>query len=537
MKADAPAWLSTYETHTAVVVMFGDRAYKVKKPVNLGFLDFTTREAREAVCHREVELNRRLAPDTYLGVWDVVDPLGQPCEHMVVMRRMPADRRLAALVRQGEPVADDIRHIAHLVAAFHSTARRGPEISREGTRDAIRQRWSDTFSQLVPFRGSVLDEQLVAEIEAQTFEFLAGREALFDARVAGNRVVDGHGDLLAQDIFCLPEGPQMLDCLEFDDRLRYVDGLDDIAFLAMDLEYLGQPDLGTRLLDWYAQFAADPAPSSLRHHFLAYRAYVRAKVACLRHGQGDEAAAGEAGSYAELTASHLRQGRVPLVIVGGPPASGKSTLAAALADRLGAVMLSSDHLRKELAGLDPTAPAAAPFGEGIYSPQWTDRTYTELLRRAEVLLGLGETVVLDASWTREAMRGLAAKVGEQTHSGLVMLRCAAPADVVAQRLEARLESRQGDASDADPFVAERLRAAADPWPEAQVIQTDGPFDASVAQALAAVRPRVTARDVTARDVTARDVTARDVTARDVTARDVTARDGGSRTGRPAAGPR
>jgi aminoglycoside phosphotransferase family enzyme/predicted kinase len=476
------AWLSTIETHAAVVMLVGDRAYKMKKPVSLGFLDFTTRDTRHAVCQQEVVLNRRLAPTVYLGVWDVVDPDGNPCEHLVVMRRMPAARRLATLVRQGAPIDDEVRHIGRIVAAFHSRARRGADISREGTRDAIRGRWTDSFAQIVAYRGGVLDEKLAAEIEHETLEFLDGRKALFDERVSTGRIVDGHGDLLAEDIFCLPEGPQLLDCIEFDDRLRYLDGLDDIAFLAMDLEYLGRPELAARLLHWYAEFAADPAPASLRHHFVAYRAFVRAKVACLRYGQGDAAAGVDVGRHAELTAAHLRQGRVCLVVVGGSPATGKSTVAGALADRLGAVLLSSDHVRKELADIDPLTPAPASFGEGIYTDAWTERTYAELLTRAERLLARGETVILDASWTRVARRMAAVKVAEGTHSTFVPLLCAADDDLVA----ARLRSRPGSASDADEAIAARLRRETEPWPEATVIRTDGSLDSSVAQALNAV---------------------------------------------------
>jgi uncharacterized protein len=483
MSPEVPDHLSTHETHAAIVLLIGDRAYKIKKPVNLGFLDFTTREARQITCHREVELNRRIASDVYLGVWDVVDPDGVPCDHMVVMRRMPADRRLSTLVQQGAPLADEIRRIARMVATFHSTARRGAEISREGTRDAIRGRWTDSFAQVVAYRGRVLDEDLAAEIEHETLEFLDGRAALFDARVSSGRVVDGHGDLLAEDIFCLTDGPRMLDCIEFDDRLRYLDGLDDIAFLAMDLEYLGQPDLGARLLHWYAEFAGDPAPASLRHHFVAYRAFVRAKVACMRHAQGDDAAAMDVARHAELTVDHLRQGRVSLVVVGGPPATGKSTLAGAIADRLGAVLMSSDHVRKELAGIDPLTPAPAEFGAGLYSAAWTERTYAELLARTAMLLEQGETVVLDATWSRSTWREMAAKTAQRTHSAFVALRCVADLDVVS----ARLRSRTGSASDADESIAARLRGEAQPWPDATAIRTDTTVDRSVAEALEAVR--------------------------------------------------
>ena len=472
------------ETHAAVLFFVGDRAYKLKKPVDLGFLDFRRRADRERVCRREVTLNRRLAPDVYLGVADVTGPDGTPCDHLVVMRRMPAERRLSTLVRSGAPVEHHLRRLARMLAAFHSTARRGPEISAEGTRDALLGRWDATFDQLRPFHGGVLDAGTAARIETLTHAFLAGREPLFAARIAAGKVVDGHADLLADDIFCLDDGPRILDCIEFDDRLRYVDVLDDAAFLAMDLEQLGAARLGAAFLDWYAEFSGDPAPAALRHHYLAYRAFVRAKVACLRHAQGDPSAAADVAAYAGLTLRHLRDGVVRLIVVGGPPATGKTTLAGHLADRLHAVVLGSDRIRKELAGRNPESGAAAAYRHGIYSPDWTARTYAELGSRARHLLEQGETVVLDASWSaarnRSAVRRLAAEVSVP----VVELRCECHPETVARRLRHRSVNAV-DASDADAAIAGALTADADPWPEAVAIRTDGDPGRSTDDAVAA----------------------------------------------------
>lgn len=475
------------ETHIGVVFFAGDRAYKVKKPVSLGFLDFSTRERRERACHEEVRLNRRFAPDVYLGVADVHDPGGDVCEHLVVMRRMPAERRLATLVTEGAPVRDALRDTARILAAWHARAPRAPEISAQGTRDAVQARWHDSFDQVRPFHGDVLDAAVATEIEALTDEFLDGRRALFDARIADGRVLDGHGDLLAGDIFCLDDGPRVLDCLEFDQTLRSLDGLDDASFLAMDLERLGAPDLGEYFLNTYAAFAADPAPSSLRHHYIAYRAFVRAKVACLRHGQGDPDAAAEARAYADVALRHLRAGRARLILVGGLPGTGKSSLAGALADRLGCSVLSSDRARKELAGLAPLDSAAAPYGTGLYSPEWNDRTYRELADRAAALLRLGETVILDASWTSSEQRNLPALVAEREHAHLSSLRCEAPQALTVERIR----DRERGASDADPAIAAAMHAHAAPWPESTPVDTSGTLDHAVEQALGIVQPHGT----------------------------------------------
>ncbi|URN02879.1 AAA family ATPase [Actinomadura madurae] len=472
------------ETHIGIVFFVGDRAYKLKKPVNLGFLDFSTRELRERACQEEVRLNRRFSSDVYLGVADVHGPGGDVCDHLVVMRRMPADRRLSTLVPAGAPAEDALRDVARILAAWHARAPRGPGISAQETRDAVRGRWQDSFDQVRPFHGRVLDAEAAAETEELAKEFLAGRRALFDARIDDGRVVDGHGDLLAGDIFCLDDGPRILDCLEFDEKLRSLDGLDDAAFLAMDLERLGASKLAERFMDWYADFAADPAPASLRHHYVAYRAFVRAKVACLRQAQGAPDAAGDARAYAEVALRHLRAGRVGLILVGGLPGTGKTTLAGGLADRLGCSLLSSDRVRKELAGLAPTESAAASYGDGIYSAEWTQRTYRELAERATRLLRTGETVILDASWTSQDSRDLLAAVAEREHAHLTALRCEAPASVCAERIRTR--PRGG--SDADAEVAAAMRAHAAPWEESTPVDTAGALAAAVDEALAAVRP-------------------------------------------------
>ena len=486
------------QTHSAVIFFAGDRAYKLKKPVNLGFLDFSTAAARAAACARETELNRRYAPDVYLGVAEVRDPAGQPCDHLVVMRRMPAGRRLSALVRAGDPVTGPLRQVARVLAAQHASAPRSPQIDAAGSRDALRRRWDDNLEQAMSVRDRLLDTQDIAETGELARQFLAGRQPLFDSRISGGHVVDGHGDLLADDIYCLDDGPRILDCLEFDDRLRWLDGLDDAAFLAMDLERLGAAELARRFADWYAEYSGDPAPASLRHHYVAYRAFVRAKVSCIQARQGDAGAAGQARQLAEITLRHLRAGAVTLVLIGGLPGTGKSALAGAVADRLGFCVLSSDRVRKELAGAPPRRGGALPYGTGIYSAAWTERCYAELLRRAAVLLASGESVIIDASWTSAQQRAAAAAVAGDASARLVQLCCTASPELARQRMATRPDGL----SDADAAIARHMAAAMAPWPAATVIDTErggaggeqapsgasGAFEDLVQRALEAVRP-------------------------------------------------
>lgn len=482
----AQPYLSLRETHSAGLVLVGERVFKFKKPVNLGFLDFTSPEVRVQMCRRELELNSRFAPDVYLGVADLALPDGSH-EPMVVMRRMPEDRRLSTLVTRGVDVHDDLRHLAHQLATAHGRSARGPRIDAEAALPMLRARWKASFKQVRPYFGTTLDPGLVHEVERLTLRFLAGRRPLFDHRVATGCAVDGHGDLMADDVFCLDDGPRALDCLEFDDRLRYVDRVDDAAFLAMDLERLGAPELGATFLGWYAELAGDPAPPSLVHHYVAYRAFVRAKVAAIRADQGSAVAAADARALTSCTHRHLASSAVTLTLVGGAPGTGKTTLASGIADRLGMVVVSSDRIRKELAGIDPETPAGAPYRSGIYSPAHTERTYAEMLERARALLGMGESVVLDASWLDPEHRDAAREVARTTHSDLREISCRAPLATARQRIVAR-RSAGHLTSDADASVATAMAEAQSPWPEAYAVDTSRPLEESLEEAVEQVRP-------------------------------------------------
>ena len=470
------------ETHISVLFFVGDRVYKLKKPVSTGFLDFSTRDARLADCLREVDLNRRLAPDVYLGVVDVVGPDGGPLDHLVVMRRLAPDRRLATLVRREQDVAPCLRQVARAMATFHASADRSEHIGACGTVEAVLGNWTDNFAQMQPFVGPMLDSSVSERVEELATAYLTGRRPLFDVRLAEGRVCDGHGDLQAEDVFCLDDGPRILDCIEFDDRLRYGDVLSDIAFLAMDLERLGALPAAEAFVSYYQELSGDTFALSLADHYWAYRAQVRAKVACLRHAQGDPDARAEAVRLLDLCRAHLERARIRLVLVGGAPGTGKSTLAAGVAEAKGWALLRSDEVRKELAGLRPSDSASAPYGEGLYSPAATEATYRELLRRAQVALGLGQPVLLDASWTDRRWRRAAAEVAAATSSELVELRCKAPPAVASARMAERRRVG-GDPSDADPQVAGAMAAEADPWPSAIEVDTSGSPEQSLARAL------------------------------------------------------
>ena len=340
---------------------------------------------------------------------------------------MPAARRLSALLAADAPVDDHLRHLAHLLAAFHARAGRSAAADLEAGVDATRRRWQDNTEALLRIDSLRGVGPGIEVIQGMADRYLDGRAKLFARRIDDGRAVDGHGDLLADDIFCLDDGPRVLDCIEFDDRLRLGDGLADIAFLAMDLEHLGHADLARRFLDAYREYRDDVWPASLAHHHIAYRAQVHAKVTAIRAGQlGDPTALDDAHDLLELANAHLEAARVRLVVVGGLPGTGKSTIARAVGRAFEAPVLHSDHIRKELAGLPAHQPAPAGFGEGLYTDAHTQSTYATLLERASIGLEMGETVVLDASWSSPEWRDRAGEVAERCHAELIELRCDRP---------------------------------------------------------------------------------------------------------------
>jgi aminoglycoside phosphotransferase family enzyme/predicted kinase len=472
------------ETHVSVLAFTSDRVWKCKKAVQLPFIDLSTLELRRTNCEREVALNRRLAPDVYLGVVPLVID-GEVVDYLVEMRRLPEDRMLSAVVAsEGCAGGECVDAIADLLVRFHAHAPTGGEIDAAATPSALETLWKRSVEELRAAPSGLLDPATIARVESDAFRYLDGRASLFRDRISERRIRDGHGDLLADDVFCLAGGPQLLDCLEFDDRLRYGDVVGDIAFLAMDLERLGRADLASRLLARYRLESGDSWPASLEHFYVAYRALVRAKVACLRVTE-DATAATSARALLALAARHLGQGRVRLVLVGGPPATGKTTTARELARVTGWPALHSDEIRKQLAGLAPAASAAAALGDGLYTPAWTDRTYTALVDRARDVLEHGESVILDASWSSEERRQEANALAARTGSELTSFVCDVPPQLAGQRAAQR--AQQGtDASDAGAALAAALRDRFEPWPEAVVLDTSGAPERTADRMLAAV---------------------------------------------------
>ncbi|MED5811260.1 AAA family ATPase [Mycolicibacterium sp. 050232] len=471
------AAVEIHETHTGIVALVGEKAYKVKKPVTTDFLDFSSVERREQVCVREVRLNQRLAPDSYLGVAHFSDPQGGQSEPVIVMRRYPDSRRLTSIVVSDEPVVEHLSAIAETIARFHAGAERSEDIDRAATLPAVAGRWRDNLTELQRYAGTVVPAETLAEVDRLYDQFLTGRTALFSDRIATRHIVDGHADLLTGDIFCMPEGPAILDCLEFDDGLRHVDCIDDAAFLAMDLEFLGRKDLADYFLAEYQRRSGDTPPAALVDFYIAYRAVVRAKVDCIRVQQGHPSAADDAKRHLDIALDHLRRGTVRLVIVGGGPGTGKTTLAHALAEQVAAQVVSTDDVRRELQERGVLDGEAGILNEGLYSSENVSAVYDAVLEKARQALGMGQSVILDGTWRNPDLRQRARDIAAEQNCPTVELACTVPLDEAKQRIV----QRQVTNSDATPQIADGLAADAE-WSDAHLINTRRPLADSVAEA-------------------------------------------------------
>ncbi len=458
------------ETHISTVFFAGDRAYKLLKPVKMGFLDFSTSERRMEAAERELQLNRRIAPDVYLGLSDVIE--GQSTvDRFLVMKRMPTHRRLSLLLTQPDSESH-VRRVARSIAQFHASLDPVRKEPSPASLPAVKKNWDDNVETMTPYVGPVLDPVQFGRVRAMYSTFIEARELLFAQRIDSGLVRDGHGDLTADDIFCLDDGPRILDCLAFDDSLRISDVLLDVAFLAMDVERLAGPALADHFMGSYTEFSNEHHPASLLHHYVAYRAHVRAKIACLRFTQGDIDSADSARAYLQLSLRHLEVAAVRLVLIGGSPGTGKTTLANALGAQRNWIVLNSDELRKDVAGQGHQDRDVTPFGTGIYSAEFNQRTYATLLDQALRLLRQGESVILDASWPTGELRSAAREIAASGGAVLHEFECALPAEECKARIIDRLSKpERNDFSDATPSIVEDAIASRDVWPEAVVIDS------------------------------------------------------------------
>ncbi len=481
------------DTHISTVFLTGDSVYKIKKPVALGFLDFRRLADRQAACRREVDLNRRLSRNVYRAVVPIhrspagdvrLEACGPVVEYAVAMRQLPDAANLKSLLASGRVEPGHMAAIGRRLARFYVESERSAAVDAYGALDAVEYNMEENFRQLAPWVGERLDAKRWAFLCEANRAFLAHHAALFRQRVDGGRIRDGHGDLRCDHVY-FDDGLQIIDCIEFNDRFRYGDAAVDIAFLVMDMAARGFAELGRTLLSAYALAAEDPGVFALIDFYIAYRAVVRLKVACLQLSSADagqaEALADDIGCYMDLACRHtLMFGRPTLWVCCGLPASGKSSLAGRLARVLNLQAFSSDDVRRE------TAPAAAVshYGEGAYAPEQRSRVYRRLLALAQDELRDGRSVILDATYSRRRRRDQVRQLAEDMDASLVFAECGCPVETLRRRL-ARREQKPGR-SDARLGHLDDLAAEFEPLAEVPAamrvrIATDGvPLAALVA---------------------------------------------------------
>ena len=466
------------ETHISWVFLAGERVYKVKKPVDLGFLDFTTLERRRFFCEEEVRLNRRLSHDVYLGVVELngrdairLGGTGPTVDVAVMMRRLPHDRMLDELVRRDAADPAMVEELGRIIARFHAAAPTGGEIDELGSLATVSANWSENFAQTAKLSPEVLPEEWRRTLETWVQTFMAREAPRFAARVAAGRSRDCHGDLQAQHV-CCTEQIQIFDCIEFNHRFRYGDVAGEIAFLAMDLDRLGRPDLALRFINAYLDASGDYDAVPLLDFYRAYRAFVRGKVLSFQIAERPETAAKARDRFALAVRYTERRDRPRLLITTGVIGSGKSTVARQVAARLGAIVVRTDAVRKRLAGLALGERRRVGFGEGLYSPEMAARTYAEALSVATNLVSAGWPVIVDGAFSSAAQRGLARDAARQTGAEFGVLWCDAPDAVLAERLRKRALDPE-EVSDAGPDLLPGHRAHYEsPDREPDVIRID-----------------------------------------------------------------
>jgi aminoglycoside phosphotransferase family enzyme/predicted kinase len=437
------------ETHISHVFLTGDYVYKIKKPVNLDFLDFTTLEKRYYYCHQEVILNKRLSHNVYLdvvpitfkdGKYYLAGP-GAPVEYAVKMRQLPADRSMVRLLKRNKIDKDLVKELAVILAKFYSQGPSVEHIHSSGAWETIVANCEENFRQTTMFVGEILDERIFQIVRSATLSFLRRKKELFDNRIKSKKIRDCHGDLRTGHIYFTDEGIQIIDCIEFNERFRFQDVTSDLAFLAMDLDYEGFPQIANDLLDDYAKHTEDPDIFVLIDFYKCYRAFVRCKVNCIRLQEGDSnrrdriKLVKETGKYLDLAYKYAVQFTRPtLWVVCGMPGSGKSTISRELSRVFSIKAFQSDVIRKELYGLKPDDSSDMPFETGIYSKGASSLTYGRLLLLAQEEIEQGKSVILDATYGKQHDRIEAIRMAKDNEANIVFVECVLKENVIKERL-------------------------------------------------------------------------------------------------------
>lgn len=464
------------ETHISKVFLTGPYAYKIKKPVDLGFVDFSSLERRRFFCDQEVLLNQRLTDDVYLAVVPIgydgrrfqIGACTEAVEYAVKMRQLPTALTMRNLLAAGRISSSDLDRLAVRLAGFHKNTRHVPDpTGRSYTQAAC----TENFRQIMPHTGKMLDAGRYDFIRAATFNFFIRNKHLIDKRIACGHFRDGHGDLRTEHVYFTEDGHiQVLDCIEFNEHLRVVDTASDLAFLIMDLEFQRRSEAARDLLQAYYRHCDDPGLPALIDFFKCYRAMVRCKVNCIQLASPDlgdrqrNALAADAQCYLYLAYYYARRFSRPTIwVFCGLPGSGKSTLAAGLADLLAIERYNSDRVRKSMHGLAPLAHAGSPADEGIYTGENTRKVYDKLYAMARKAICEGCSLILDATYGALSYRDKLRNLADDCGARILFAECRAGDDELRRRLGQR--ETTPSVSDARPVLFATLQSRFEPITE------------------------------------------------------------------------
>jgi uncharacterized protein len=440
------------QTHISFVLLTGKYAYKIKKPMNFGFLDFSTLEKRQHFCQEEIRLNRRLAPELYLAVRPIAetdhkfgfvpnnsDPEVEPVEHAIQMLQFSQDDLLINLFESEKLTLENVIDIGKQLAGFHAHAATSDRIASFGTMTAVRAVAEDNYQHTQKYIGIAQTQAQFDQTRAYTESFFTEHEDLFRDRIAIGKVKECHGDLHLKNI-CVYNGKiQIFDCIEFNEPFRNSDVVYDAAFLYMDLQFRGRPDLANAFLNTYLEQTGDYAAVQLLPLYCSMRAYIRAKVTSFLlddpniPAEVKQNAQTEAAAYYQLACRYTQPQQGKILIMSGLSGTGKSKTSRAISHKFEAIHLRSDAIRKHLAGID----LMERGGQEIYTPEMTQKTYNRLCELGILLAKQGFTVILDAKYDRIALRAQVIETATSAQIPYQIVYCTAPMEVLEKRLRDR----------------------------------------------------------------------------------------------------
>jgi aminoglycoside phosphotransferase family enzyme/predicted kinase len=466
--------VSVLETHISYVLLTGRHAYKIKKAVDLGFLDFTTLSARKHFCDEELRLNRRLARDLYLDVVAITGSVDAPAisgegpvlEYAVRMREFPQEALASELLVRDELSASDIDELAMQVAAFHTSVAVAPSDDRFGTPETIRKVAQQNFPVIRALMNAPSERAATEALASWTERECLARRATFRARLLNGFVRECHGDLHLGNIARVDGKLTIFDCVEFNETMRWIDVMSEVAFFVMDLHDRKRPDLAQRFLNAYLETTGDYAGLAVLRFYLVYRAMVRAKIHCLRAAQLDPGTArsnavAEYRGYAELARSFTRMQRPAIILMHGVSGCGKTTRSQVLLEVTGAVRIRSDVERKRLHGL---APLERGIEQNLYGSAATDATYRRLCVLTREVVSAGFVAIVDAAFLQRWQRDLFRALATDLQVPFAIVTFIASEATLRERVGARAAAGR-DASDANAAILEQQLRTQQPLAE------------------------------------------------------------------------